>query len=133
MARSHGRYSQLYVSITSGGSASPLLHTATTDQNFTTDKQDVTAFGDTNKTYVTGLPDGQMSFAGFASDTVSTGLIEAALDGAARRWYFYPFNSTTIYVYGTGFFDWTVSTDVGGAVKMAGSMAPATAIGRQGF
>ena len=133
MARSHGRYARLYVSITSGGSAAPLVHTATTDMNLSTDKQDVTAFSDTNKTYVSGLPDGQMSFSGFATDTASTSLVEAALDGASRTWYFYPFSSTTIYIYGTGFFDWTLGADVQGTVKMSGTMAPASAIGRIGF
>ncbi len=133
MARSHGRYARLYVSVTSGGSAAPLVHVSQSDLNLTTDKVDVTAFSDTTKTFVAGLPDGQLSFSGFASDTASTALVEAALDGVARKWYFYPFASEVIYFYGTGFFDWQSGSSVSGAVTMSGSMAQATAMGRIGF
>lgn len=133
MARSHGRFAQLYVSVTSGGSASPLLHAAQTSVNLSTEKVDVTAFGDTTKVWVAGLPDGQGSFSGFATDTASTALITAAIDGVARKWYFYPFNSTTIYLYGTGFFDWTVDAAVADAVKVSGTFAAATPTTPIGF
>ena len=133
MARSHGRFAQLYVAITSAGAASPLLHTAQTSINLATDKTDVTAFGDTTKQWVAGLADGQGTFSGFATDTTSTALITAALDGVARRWYFYPFAATTIYLYGTGFFDWQTESSVGDAVKMSGSFSAATPVTPIGF
>lgn len=133
MARSHGRFSHLYVAITSGGTASPLLHTGTFEISLTTDKVDVTAHGDTVKQYVAGLPDGPITFSGFATDTAGTSLVESALDGVARAWYLYPFNSTSIYMYGTGFCSFSLGTDVQGAVTMSGDIAQATALGRVGF
>lgn len=133
MARSHGRFAQLYVSVTSAGAAAPLLHTAQTSINLATDKTEVTAFGDASKVYVAGLPDGQGTFSGFATDTAATALVSAALDGLARRWYFYPFALTTVYMYGTGFFDWQTEASVGDAAKMSGSFAAATPVTAVGF
>jgi hypothetical protein len=133
MARSAGRYSQFYVAVTSGAAASPLSYAGSFDVNLATDKLEVTAFGDTTKQYVSGLPDGQFSVSGFASDTATTGLVAAALDGLARNFYIYPFNSTSIYVFGTAFFDWQFSSEVNGTVNFSSSAAPATAIGRVGF
>lgn len=133
MARSAGRFSQLYVAITSGGSASPLQHAGSWSINLTTDQIEVTALGDASKTFVAGLPDGTISYAGFATDTASTALITAAVDGVARKWYAYPFNSTGIYFFGTAYFDtqWETSTD--GAVQMSGSARQATPLGTVGF
>jgi hypothetical protein len=133
MARSAGRYSQFYVSITSGGSAAALSHAGSYDVNLATDKLEVTAFGDTTKQYVSGLPDGQFSVSGFASDTAATSLVSAALDGVARKYYIYPFASTGIYFFGTAFFDWQTQTEVNGTVNFSSSAAPATAIGTVGF
>lgn len=133
MARAHGRFAQLYVSVTSGGTASPLLHTGKWTLNMQTSQVDVTAFGDTSKVYVAGLPDGEMTYDGFASDTTGTTLITAALDGQARKFYAYPFNTTGTYFFGTMFFDTEFAVDVAGAVTMKGSGKPATPIGTQGF
>ena len=133
MARSAGRYSQFYVAVTSGGSASPLSHAGSFDVNLATDKHEVTAFGDATKVYVSGLPDGQFSVSGFATDTATTALITAALDGLARAFYIYPFNSSSIYIFGTAFFDWQIGSEVNGAVTFSTSGAPATAVRTVGF
>ncbi len=133
MARAHGRFSQLYVATTSGGTASPLTHAGKWTLNLNTDQVEVTAFGDTTKTYVTGLADGKLSFEGFMSDTASSSLVAAALDGQARKFYAYPFASTGIYFFGTMFFDTNVETDVSGAVAMKGTGSPATPIGTIGL
>ena len=133
MARVAGRFSQLYVSITSGGSASPLQHAGSWSLDLSTDTVEVTAFGDTQKVYVTGFAEGGLSYSGFASDTASTALIEAALDGLTRKWYAYPFNTTGTYFFGTAFFSTTVETDVSGAVAISGDAVQSTPIGRVGF
>lgn len=133
MARAAGRFSQLYVSVTSGGSASPLQHAGSWSIDLSTDTIEVTAFGDTSKQYVTGLPDGTMTYSGFASDTASTALITAAVDGVARKWYAYPFNSTGIYFFGTSYFDTSWETSVDGAVAVRGTSKPATPVGTVGF
>jgi hypothetical protein len=133
MARAHGRFSRLYIATASGGSASPLQHAGTWALSFTTDTVEVTAFGDTNKTYVAGLPDGNLSYSGFADDTAGTQLLTAATDGIARKVYAYPFASNSIYVAGTFFLDTDVNTDVSGAVTISGSGRPATPLILVGF
>lgn len=133
MARAHGRFARLYIATASGGQASPLQHAGTWAMSFTTDTVEVTAFGDTNKTFVAGLPDGQLSYTGYADDAVGTSLIAAANDGIARKVYAYPFSSTSVYIAGTFFLDTDVNTDVNGAVTISGSGRPATPLIIQGF
>jgi hypothetical protein len=128
MARFHGRGARLYVNITSGGTAAPLLHTATFDINLATDRQDVTAFGDSTKQWVAGLADGQGNYSGFWSDTASTTLITAALDGVARKFYFYPTSSDSIYLSGTAFFDTQLAVDVNGPGTISGTFSLATTL-----
>jgi hypothetical protein len=133
MARSHGRFGKLYVSITSGGSASQLSKNANWDIDMSTDRVDVTAEGDTQKVYVAGFADSTINFSGFCSDTASTSLVEAALDGQPRKFYAYPFNTTGVYFFGTGYFDWRMSVPIDGAVGFDGTCQAATDLGRVGF
>lgn len=74
---------------TTGGAASPLPFQASWSINQTTDKQDVTAFGDGNKIYVAGLPDSSGDFSGFLDDATSQTFV-AAIDGLSRNFYLYP-------------------------------------------
>lgn len=133
MARAHGRFGNLYVAVASGGSASPLQHAGTWTLDLSTDQVEVTAFGDTSKTYVAGLPDGRLSYSGYASDTASTALITAAVDGVARKFYAYPFNTSATYFFGTMFFDTSWDVRVDGAVAISGNGSPATPVASQGF
>ena len=133
MARVHGRYGQMYVALTSGGSAEPLAFARKWTANFATDAQDATAFGDSNKVYVTGLPDAQGTFEGFY-DTATAQTFTAASDGLARKVYFYPTSpsNTGPYWYGTAFFDFSVDTDVAGVVTVSGSWRAASAFTKIG-
>lgn len=133
MARSHGRFGKLYVAVTSGGSASPLQHNANWDIDMSTDKSEVTAEGDTQKVYVAGFADSTINFSGHASDTASTSLVEAALDGVPRKFYAYPFNTTGVYFFGTAYFDWRMSKPIDNSVTFDGTAQLATDLGRVGF
>lgn len=128
MAREHGRFGRLYVATASGGTASPLLYASTFNVNLSTEQVEVTAFGDTSKTYVTGLPDGTIDFTGFHNNTTGSNLVAAALDGVARAVYAYPGASNTKYFWGTFFVSNQVSVDVGDAVKLSGQLSPATPV-----
>lgn len=133
MARVHGRFGQMYVAITSGGTPEPLPFARKWTANFATDAQEATAFGDTNKVYVTGLPDAQGTFEGFY-DTATAQTFTAAVDGLARKCYFYPTTPSTSgpYWYGTAFFDYSVETDVAGVVTVSGNWRAATAFTKIG-
>ena len=132
MARIHGRNGRLYASLTSGGTAEPITFLNNWSINFAVDNIDVTAFGDSNKTYVAGLPDSSGSYSGFYDDgTVQ--FYTAATDGVARKFYLYPdTGSTGKYWFGTAVFDFNVSAAVDGAVQVSGDWNAATIVSRVG-
>jgi len=132
MARIAGRNGRLYANITSGGTAEPIAFLNNWSLSFTTDNIEVTAFGDSHKTYVSSLPDVSGSFAGFYDDATAQ-TYTAATDGVARKFYLYPDNTaTTKYWFGTAFFDFSVSADVGGAVQVSGDLAAASVVAKVG-
>lgn len=100
--------------------------------SFEVEKAEVTAFGDTNKIYVSGLPDASGDFAGWYDDaTVQT--YTAATDGLARKFYLYPDNtSTTKYFFGTILPDFSVESGVGDAVSISSSWNAASAVSKVG-
>jgi hypothetical protein len=89
VARLHGKSGVVYVGIASGAVASPIAYLTNWDINFMVDQPEVTAFGDLNKIYVSGLPDASGSFTGWFDDQ-SRQLYTAARDGIARNFYLYP-------------------------------------------
>lgn len=129
MSRVHGRKGQLYVGLASDTAvATPVTFLNQWSINFNTDKQDVTCFGDTNKVYVSGLPDASGSFAGFY-DTDTAQLYTASQDGLARRFYLYPTTADTAdYWYGTALFDFSATGNVSGGVDVSGNWSAASAV-----
>jgi hypothetical protein len=114
--------------IASGGTASPLTFQASWSLDFSTDKIDVTAFGDTGKTYVAGLPDAQGEFSGFYDDATAQ-TYTAATDGTARKFYLYPSSGTAgQYFFGTILPDMSINATVDGAVEVSASWSAASSI-----
>jgi hypothetical protein len=131
MARFHGRFSRVYMNLTSGGTAEPIAFTRSWSLNQTTDKVDVTALGDTNHIYVAGLPDASGEFAFWYDDT-TVQTYTAAADGIARKFYLYPISSTSQYFWGTILPDFSVSGAVDGGVEGTASWNAASSIAKQG-
>jgi hypothetical protein len=132
MPRISGRNGAMYANLTSGGTAEPIAFLNTWSVSFSTDRSEVTAFGDTTKTYIAGLPDFQGNYGGFF-DTATAQLYTAATDGVARKFYLYPDRTTpTTYWFGTAFFDMSIDTPVDGPVSISGSFAAATAAAKAG-
>lgn len=128
MARIHGRRGRLYAGIASdSATAEPIAFLDKWNIDFTVDKVDVTCLGDTNKVYVSGLPDASGTFGGFY-DTATAQLYTASQDGLARKFYLYPDTSDGDYFYGTGLFDFSVTGGVSEAVTISGAWAAASAI-----
>jgi hypothetical protein len=122
----------IYIDIAGGGLASPLNFQSKWDLSATTDKDDVTSFGDNNKTYVAGLPDASGSFSGFYDDA-SAQTYTAASDGLPRKFYLYPNSATpTQYWFGQILPDFKVDGDVAGAVTVSASWVAAGPIIKQG-
>lgn len=130
MARYHGRKGRLYMGLASDtAAAEPVAFLRSWSINMAVDRVDVTAFGDTNKVYVAGLPDASGDYAGFW-DNATAQMYNAATDGLARRFYLYMTTDVnTEYFYGTAFFDFAVSGAVDGAVEISGSWQAASSVG----
>ena len=121
MARIAGRNAAIYLGATNSAAASPLTFQNKWSIKFTTDKQDVTCFGDSNKAYVAGLPDAQGDLAGFFDDA-SAQTYPAATDGLSRKFYLYPSSLTpTVYFFGTVLADLSVDGSVDGPVTVSAS------------
>ena len=133
MARIAGRNARLYLAIASNGSAEPIASIGKFTLTGATDKFESTSFGDTTKTYVTGLPDSSGSFNG-VYDTSVNATFQAAQDGIARKWYFYPdtVGLVTQYFFGTGFFDFSSDFDVNGLAGVSGNFSAATPTSKVG-
>ena len=132
MSRIHGRNGRVYMNLTSGGTAEPVAFLSSWSIKFSTDKADVTAFGDANKVYVAGLPDASGDFSGFYDDaTVQT--YTSASDGIARKMYLYPStNTNTQYWFGNVLPDFEADGSVSGAVAVKSSWNASSAIIKQG-
>lgn len=130
-----GRNGRLYANITSGGTAEPIPFIASFDLNAESDQYDVTSFGDSFKQTVAGLPSGSGAFSGYY-DNATAQFYTAALDGVARKFYFYPSTSgspgTGQYFFGTANFTMSLSFPVDGAATVTGSYSAATVISKVG-
>lgn len=131
MATIAARNGRLYINLTSGGTAEPVAYMNNWSINFATDKIEVTSFGDSNKTYVSGLPDAQGDFSGFY-DTATVQMYTAATDGVARKFYLYPTTANAQYWFGTAIFDFNINAAVDGAVQVNGSWSASTIFSKVG-
>jgi hypothetical protein len=130
VARRHGRNGRVYLALASAGTAEPLNFTAKWTFNAVTDKDEVSALGDTNKIYVAGLPDSSGDFSGFYDDSDRADLHRGDRRGGAQVLPVsgYRRTSPTKYWFGTVFPDYKAEGDVGSAVKVSGSWVAASSI-----
>ena len=129
--RRHGRNAQIYLGLTSAAPATPLPFQASWTLNKNVDKAEVTAFGDPNKIYVSGLPDASGDFGGFMDAGTSQTYI-AASDGLPRNFYLYwdATNDPSSYFYGQVLPDFSADGAVGGPVNFKSSWNAAGPIQR---
>jgi hypothetical protein len=125
-----GRKGRLYADVSAAGTSAaiPIANLNSWSINRTTDKIEVTSFGDSTKTYVVSLADAQGDFSGFWDTAGDQYKLSNAIDGG-RKFYIYPsVDDATKYWYGTAHWDVSVSSQVSGAVEVSGSWAAATSI-----
>lgn len=114
----------MYISTSGTGTASSIGSLSSWSLNMATDKVDVTAFGDSTKNYVQGLPDLQCTFEGFFDDTTISSLYTASTSSDGIKAYLYPSSDViTKYFYGPAWLDLSVSDAVGDAIKTTCNMA----------
>jgi hypothetical protein len=122
----------VYIGIASGAAASPLPFQASWSISFATDKSEVTAFDDSNKTYIAGLPDASGEFSGFYDDATAQ-TYTAATDGVARNFYLYPsLLNTSQYFFGTVLPDFKLDGTVDDAIKVSASWNAASQVSKVG-
>jgi hypothetical protein len=131
MARYHGRNAVMYISTTGAGTAVPTVSLSTWSLDLSTDKVEVTAFGDANKTYVQGLKDIKGSVSGFLDDTGLSFFTSAdSTDGI--KMYLYPSSAApTIYWYGPAWLDASIDLGVGAAAALSGNFVANGSWGRK--
>lgn len=121
MARYHGKKGVVYMSLTGGGAAVTVVGMNSWALNMPTDKVEVTAFGDTNKQYVQGLPDISGDLSGWWDDT-SDQLYDASRSADGVKMYLYPSSDATgKYFYGPAWVDFNIETGNEGGVNVSGS------------
>lgn len=131
MTRRHGRNGAVYMGATTGAVAVPLTFQAAWSINMVTDKDDVTAFQDSNKVYVGGLPDSSGDMSGFLDDATSQTYV-AAVDGLPRNFYLYPdaTNVPNTYWFGTVLPDFSADGAVAGPVNFKATWNAASKVQR---
>jgi hypothetical protein len=127
MAARHGKNGRVIIGTT-------VLSSAKWTLNRTTDKVDVSGFGDPNKIYVIGKQDLTGSISGFWDDA-NDKLFDVADAGVAVNMYLYPdaVNAPTQYWWGSALLDSSIDVDSNGAVSFSGSFSAAAAWTRAGL
>lgn len=121
MARYHGKGSVVYLSTSGSGTAVQATALNAWTLNMPTDVIEVTAFGDTNKQYVQGLPDVSGTLAGWWDDT-SDELYDASRSSDGVKMYLYPSTSVSSkYWYGTAWVDFSINTANAQGVAISGA------------
>jgi len=132
LARIAGRNGRFYLAIASGGTAEPIAFQNKWSLNSSSDKIEVTAFGDGNKVYVAGLPDASGAVSGFYDDATAQ-TYTASQDGQPRKMYLYPSLLTaTQYFFGTVLVDFAAESGVADAVTSAANWSAASTVFKVG-
>lgn len=131
MARYHGKSAVIYMSTTGAGTATTTVSLSGWTLDLSTDKSEVTSFGDPNKTYVQGLKDVKGTVSGFLDDT-GLSLFTAADSADGTKLYLYPSsNSPTVYWYGPAWLDASIAVPVSGPNTLSGNFVASGAWGRK--
>ena len=118
------------MSTSGSGTAVSVIGLNSWSLNSPTDKIEVTEFGNSNKTYVQGLPDFTGDMSGFWDDT-SDALYDASRSTDGVKMYLYPSSDApSKYWYGTAWVDFSINTDLADSVKVSASWAAANSWGQ---
>lgn len=120
-----GRQGVVYISTSASGTATNVIKLSAWSLNRETDKIEITSFGDSNKTYVQGLPDLKGSFSGFWDDS-ETKPFSAAASTDGCKVYLYPSaTAPSKFASGTAWMDTSIEVGVNGAVSITSNFVAA--------
>lgn len=122
MARIHGKNGQVKMDPTGGSAVVTVADLNTWSLDMKKDRVEVTAFGDTNKVRVMGLPDFSGAFGGFWNAATSGTLFDAILGNIAVFLHLIPNTAEPTYLFkGLANLDGSISVSSTGAVTIAGA------------
>jgi hypothetical protein len=125
MNRIHGSHGQIKMDATGGSTPTLVASMNAWTLNMARDKAEVTAFGDTNKIYVQGLPDYKGTLGGWL-DTDDTAIFDAALGETAVALELIPSSLVpTLLFKGLAYLDAAIDVKSSGAVSMTGTWTAA--------
>lgn len=127
MSAHAGRSGAVYLAIESAtGVATTCISLNAWTLNRETDTFETTSFGDTNKTFVQGLPNLAGTISGVWNDA-ETKPFAGAASSTGVKLYLYPdiTNSPTKYAYGTAWLSSSIETPVSGAVTIQANFVAA--------
>jgi len=129
-----GRKGRVYIDNSAAGSgqATPIANLNTWGLDSTTDKTEVSSFGDSSKVYVVGLPDGSISFGGFWDTAAGSQYNISTSVAAGRKFYLYPSTDNAQYFFGLAHFDLSLTQTISGAVEVSGTGSAASSINSVG-
>ena len=131
MAVYSGRTGVVYMSTSGSGTATNVIKLTRWSVDQSQDAQEVTAFGDSNRTYVVGFKNLEGEFEGFWDDTENKPF-QGADSSDGVKLYLYPASgAATKYWYGPAWIDTSIETPVDGPVAISGSFRANGAWGRQ--
>ena len=119
MATYHSKDAVVYIATDGSGAASELVGCSEWTLDMGRDTVETTAFGDTNKTYVQGLPDISGTLNCFWRDDETKLFTAQASTSAVRCYLYFSRNAPTRYAYGTAWFSVSMSTGVADAVTLS--------------
>lgn len=123
MARYHAKKGVVYMSTSGSGDAVNVTALNAWTLSSAADRVEVTAFGDTNKQWVQGLPDVSGTLSGWWDDT-SDQLYDGAQSSDGVKMYLYPSSdAASKYFYGPAWVDFSIDTTSSGAVSISGTFA----------
>lgn len=131
--RSHGRKGRVYLQLLSTDvNAQPVAFLNKWSLNGSSDQTEVTAFEDSTKVYLAGLPDAKGAFSGFFDDATPQ-TYEASQDGIGRKFYLYPsVLNNALYWFGTINADFSASGGTAQAIDVSSSWSAASPIFKVG-
>jgi hypothetical protein len=125
MARRHGKNGQVRINASGGSPTTPVASLNKWSLSLATDKSDVTAFGDTNKVYVTGLPDIKGNIAG-VWDSVDTTIFDVAVGTVPAELRLVPSTlDSSLYFEGLAYLDANIDVDAKGNIAVGSSFVAA--------
>jgi len=122
----HAKDAVVYISTSGSTEAIQLVGCSEWTLDMSTDTVETTAFGDTTKTYVQGLPDVSGTLACFWRDDETKLFAASSSTTPCKVYLYFSKNATTRYAYGTAWFSVSMSSPVAGAVTLSANFTGAS-------